>query len=242
MIFYRRLSLIKAISFDLDDTLYSNAPIMRATEEKMVEYFSVALASFSTTIDQPRSFTYRYWFTFRQQALKNNPELIHDVAALRLVSYTLGMEALGITPIVAKDLAQKALAYFTRERSAFELPEKTHEFLQQLSENIPLIAITNGNVDVEAIGIKKYFSAVYHAADGLKQKPNSQMFDLACKNINISPKALLHVGDCGRADIAGAMRAGCQAAWLPKYDVGKPLTVLPHIELNHVDELLTFIN
>ena len=90
MIFYRRLRPFKAISFDLDDTLYSNGPIMRTTEEKMIEYFSVALASFSVVNGQKKSFSHHYWFTFRQHALKNNPDLIHDVAALRYVFYTLG--------------------------------------------------------------------------------------------------------------------------------------------------------
>ena len=36
MKFYRRLANIKAISFDLDDTLYSNRPVMVAIEKKMI--------------------------------------------------------------------------------------------------------------------------------------------------------------------------------------------------------------
>jgi HAD superfamily hydrolase (TIGR01549 family) len=240
MIFYRRLTPFKAISFDLDDTLYSNGPIMRTTEERMIEYFSVSLAQFSDVNGQQISFSYHYWSSFRQQALNNTPALVHDVAALRLVSYTLGMQALGMPLAEAQSKAHAALTYFTCERSAFSLPESTHDFLQKLAEKIPLVAITNGNVDVEAIGIKKYFSSIYHAGKGIKQKPDSQMFDLACQKLNISTAQLLHVGDCGRADIAGAIKAGCQAAWLPRYTIGKPLTVLPHIQLTHVDELLTF--
>jgi putative hydrolase of the HAD superfamily len=215
---------------------------MRTTEEKMIEYFSASLASFSVVDGQKKSFSHRYWFTFRQHALKNNPDLIHDVAALRYVCYTLGIQALGLPLAEAQNKAHAALAYFTCERSAFRLPESTHVFLQKLAEQIPLVAITNGNVDVAAIGIKKYFSSIYHAGKGIKQKPDSQMFDLACRKLNISTAQLLHVGDCGRADIAGAIKAGCQAAWLPRYTIGKPLTVLPHIQLTHVDELLTLHN
>ncbi len=242
MIFYRRLTHFKAISFDLDDTLYSNAPIMRATGLKMVEYFSRSFASFRDVNHQPISFSHHYWLAFRQQALQINPELVHDVAALRLVSYTLGIQALGIPLPEAKIQAKLALDYFTRERSSFILPDKTHLFLQELSDNLPLVAITNGNVDVEAIGLKQYFTAIYHAGNGVKQKPDSQMFNLACQNLNISPDQLLHVGDCGRADISGAIKAGCQAAWLPSYKIGRPVTVLPHIQLEQVDELLNFIN
>jgi len=241
MIFYRRLTPFKAISFDLDDTLYSNAPIMQATELKMIEYFSRSFASLAKVNCQNISFSNRYWFTFRQQALGINPDLRHDVAALRLVCYTLGIQALGVSLIEAKEQARLALEYFTRERSAFSLPENTHLFLQQLAKSLPLVAITNGNVDVEAIGLKKYFTSIYHAGNGVKQKPDSQMFNLACQKLNIRPGQLLHVGDCGHADISGAVKAGCQAAWLSSYKVGKPLKILPHIKLEHVDELLNLV-
>ena len=67
------------------------------------------------------------------------------------------------------------------------------------------------------------------------------MFDRVCQQLNILPSELLHVGDCGLADIHGALEAGCQTAWLPHYGVGKSLKQLPHIELNDVSELLQLL-
>jgi len=92
------------------------------------------------------------------------------------------------------------------------------------------------------LGISKYFQHIYHAGwqqDGqlLKQKPASDMFTLACQELAIKPQQLLHVGDCGRADIQGALIAGCQTAWLSCYDVGKPISVLPHIEISSPSQL-----
>ena len=63
------------------------------------------------------------------------------------------------------------------------------------------------------------------------------MFNLACEKLAIAPAQLLHVGDCGCADIQGAINAGCQTAWISCFDVGKPLTVLPNIELSDISEL-----
>ena len=37
---YRRLQSVKAISFDLDDTLYSNYPVMIAANKGMARYFA----------------------------------------------------------------------------------------------------------------------------------------------------------------------------------------------------------
>jgi putative hydrolase of the HAD superfamily len=242
MKFYKGLSTIKAISFDLDDTLYSNKPVMQAIEKKMIAYFS-GLAIF-THLDniQPQTLDIHFWYHFRRQALLTKPDLVHDVVQVRLVSYRLGFLSLGLTETAATQQAQAALDYFIQLRSDFTVPEQSKKFLANLSKKYPLVAISNGNVDTKTLGISQYFKHIYHAgwqADGtlLKQKPAVDMFNVVCKQLAIEPLQLLHVGDCGRADIQGALLAGCQTAWFPCYGVGKPITVLPHIELNNLSQL-----
>ncbi len=238
MKFYRRLTPFKAISFDLDDTLYSNHEIMHAIEQKMIIYFAKELSEYKVTFNR------HYWFQFRQQILLIKPDFKHDVVALRYESYLFGLVALKIKHEKAKVVAQQALDYFISLRSDFIVPKASHDLLSNLSKKIPLIAISNGNVDTEALGIAQYFQFIYHAGYQvnsnnhlLRQKPESDMFTLACQQLNILPCQLLHVGDCGNADINGALNAGCQAVWLSCYSVGKPLTVLPHIELNKLSQL-----
>lgn len=236
---YRRLSTIKAISFDLDDTLYSNKPVMLAIEKNMIAYFANLPV---LQAKQPNELNHHFWYTFRSQATITQPDLAHDVVKVRLVTYRLGFIALGLSEQAADHEAQAALDYFITLRSNFIVPETSKTLLERLSKKYPLVAISNGNVDTQVLNISKYFQYIYHAgwqADGtlLRQKPCVDMFDLACQQLSISPSQLLHVGDCGRADIQGALRAGCQTAWLSCYDVGKPITVLPHIALSKLSEL-----
>jgi len=238
MQFYRRLKAFKAISFDLDDTLYNNRPIMLAIEKKMVSYFAEQLSAYKLT------FSRRYWSKFRREAIQHNADLNHDVVQVRFESYRLGLLALGITDDKAVIQAQAAVDYFISLRSDFIVPKASHDLLAMLSEHFPLVAISNGNVDTKALGIDKYFQYIYHAGfqtkmDNLllKQKPEIDMFSLVCQQLAIEPQELLHVGDCGFADIHGALNAGCQTAWLPHYGVGKPLNQLPHIELSNLQEL-----
>ena len=245
MKFYRRLTSIKAISFDLDDTLYSNKPVMLAINKKMVAYFSLLPALQNKFPEQQQSLNARFWFQFRQQALSHQPNLVHDVVQVRLVSYRLGLLALGLDIDTAEQEAQAALDHFIELRSDFSVPKASHDLLAALSKEYPLVAISNGNVDTKRLGIDHYFQHIYHAgyqANGhlLKQKPESDMFIKACAQLAIKPEELLHVGDCGRADIQGALIAGCQAAWVSGYNVGKPITVLPHIELTSVCQLQQF--
>lgn len=237
MKFYRRLSPIKAISFDLDDTLYANAPIMVSTEAKMVEYFTEHFSDGLTHGNTNLILDQQYWWPFRVQAITKQPSLSDDVVAIRLESYFLGACSLGFSKNQAKEKAQHAVDYFSLARSQFVVPQVSHQLLEKLALHYPLVAISNGNVDTKAIGIDHYFQHVFHALKGVKQKPNAEMFQLACAKLSLKPPQMLHVGDCGRADIQGAIAAGCQTAWLPLYQVGKPLTVLPHIELSSISEL-----
>lgn len=259
MQFYRRLTAVKAISFDLDDTLYNNRPIMQAIEKKMLAYFIEVFAALLSdvspeltpeqTLEPKPVFDGRFWAPYRQQAIKENSELSHDVVRVRYETYRLGFLAHNVSVEEAKQHAQAGLDYFIRLRSNFTVPKASHDLLANLSKQFPLVAISNGNVNTKTLGIDHYFQHIYHAGfqsdDGptesehlLRQKPAADMFTLVCQQLDILPEELLHVGDCGYADIHGALNAGCQTAWLPHYGVGKALNQLPHIEISNVSQLL----
>ena len=255
---YRRLTEIKAISFDLDDTLYNNRPIMLAIETKMTAYFATRFAALLPNVNA--TFNRKFWAPYRQQAIGINQDVAHDVVRLRLESYRLGFIAHKLSNEISKKEAKAGLDYFISLRSDFTVPHESLELLEALSKKYPLVAISNGNVDTKAIGIAQYFKHIYHAGyqgvgnhglevDGslnceclLRMKPATDMFDVVCKQLDILPEQLLHVGDCGVADIHGALNAGCQSAFLSKYGVGKPLKQLPHIALTNISQLRTLVN
>ncbi|MEI6895854.1 MAG: HAD family hydrolase [Colwellia sp.] len=255
MQFYRRLSQIKAISFDLDDTLYNNRPVMQAIEKKMLSYFADKFAVLLPELPPP--FHFKFWQPFRAQAITADNDISHDVVQLRFETYRLGFIAHKIPVAVAEPLAQEALAYFIHLRSDFTVPQASYDLLARLGKAYPLVAISNGNVDTKVLGIDHYFRYIYHAGfqlerphgvvggipavSLLKQKPAVDMFTEVCQQLAILPQELLHVGDCGFSDIHGALNAGCQTAWLPRYGVGKALRQIPHIELNKVSDLLGLI-
>lgn len=231
---YRRLLPVKAISFDLDDTLYSNYPVMMAANAGMASYFA-SVPALQSVLSQCQDVN--FWFFHRARAIKQQPALKHDVTALRIESYYLGFLALNFPADEARLQAKAAMAEFVLLRSNIVVPQSIHDMLAALAEKYPLAAISNGNVDTRAIGLDGYFQGIYHAGKGIRQKPALDMFALACEKLAIKPGELLHVGDCGRADIFGAAAAGCQSAWFPAFGIGKPLTVLPDIELTDVGEL-----
>ena len=245
MKFYRSLNTIKAISFDLDDTLYSNRPVMVATEAAMPGFFQQLLSgqklSEQKFADFPKAqaitFDKHFWREFRITAYRSNQALGDDVTALRLATYTAGIESLGATREQAVKLAEQAMAFFITKRCDFTVPAASIELLSTLRQHMPVVAISNGNVDTKAIGLDQHFDFIYHAGNGMAKKPAGDLFAKASQDLALPAQHILHVGDCGYADIVGALRAGFQAAWLSCYDIGKPIRVLPHIELSEVTQL-----
>lgn len=236
MRFYRRLSSFKAISFDLDDTLYDNHPVISKAEDELQKHL-IAAAPECAALGRD------FWWQHRNVCLSNQPELCHDVTALRLACMQSGIKALGYNTVQAKQKAEQAFDHFLAHRNNFVVPDSVKTLLANLQKKFPLVAISNGNVGIDDIGIGEYFQYRYFAGGGNLQKPENDMFHQACQDLNISTGQLLHIGDCTHADIYGALSAGCQTIWINNNEFGihkKPLKVLPSAEFHYVEQLQIF--
>ena len=54
-------------------------------------------------------------------------------------------------------------------------------------------------------------------------------------DLAIAPHELLHIGDNSRADVGGALNAGCQAVWLQPEQ--QQSLVLPQLQINDLQQL-----
>ncbi|WKE65575.1 HAD-IA family hydrolase [Gallaecimonas kandeliae] len=231
MIHYRPLGPIAAISFDLDDTLYDNRPVIQAAEDKLYAW----LAERVKLREDSRS----YFQQWRQRVLKEKPALRHDATASRHQALLLGLKALGVPQ--AQVLADAAMGHFLAWRSEGDIAPEVHQMLAYLSGRRPLIAISNGNADVERLGLGQYFKASFHAGGSRRMKPDPDLFVAAAQHLKLTPKAILHIGDHLDDDIQGALLAGYQAAWynpkghsLRQHPRGR---LLPHFEFGALDSL-----
>ncbi|MFI3246908.1 MAG: HAD-IA family hydrolase [Ferrimonas sp.] len=205
MQFYRRLHPIQAISFDLDDTLYANGPILQHAEQQLLHWLS-RLGSAPQLGDE------RWWLQQKRWQQQNAPELMNDPTALRLRTLQAGLTALHIEAAEAK--AQLAMAAFLQWRNAIVVMPEIIALLQALARRYALAVITNGNADVQQFLPQVPFQVVLAANATTLAKPASQMFEQCCQQLNVVPSALLHVGDHPVTDVMGAQHAGCQSAWL----------------------------
>lgn len=236
---YLRPHSFSAISFDLDDTLYDNAPIIRAAEQSLLEFLNYRYP-------ETQRWQRTDWLELKKRLIQNHPELAHDTTAARLIMLEQGLLGLGYSRGESEEGANAGLNHFLAERSAFTVSKPVIKLLETLSEQYPLIGITNGNVDAEKIGLGSVLDFVLHPGQGTRMKPYPDMFYSACRRLDIPLHYLLHIGDSHSSDVVGARRAGCQAIWLnPGFgrqilqQAGHPL---PQIEIERLEELDSLVN
>nr|WP_105570508.1 5-amino-6-(5-phospho-D-ribitylamino)uracil phosphatase YigB [Cronobacter sakazakii] len=238
MYFYRPLGAIAALTFDLDDTLYDNRPVIARTEQETLAFmqrYHPRLSAF-TAADLHRVRT-----ALRQQ----EPEIYHDVTEWRRRAIEQVMLEAGLSAHEASEGANEAMLNFARWRSRIEVPEENLEALQQLAKKWPLVAITNGNAEPEQFGLGGLFQFVLRAGPHGRAKPYSDMYHLAAQKLGVAPEAILHVGDDLTTDVAGAIRSGVQACWINLLD-GDLMQIddsrlLPHLEISRLASLTSLI-
>jgi putative hydrolase of the HAD superfamily len=232
---YRPLSPIFAMTFDLDDTLYDNYSVMLHLEEQFIQWLNQH-AAFAAP------WTRQEWTSLRQSVIRGRSELKHDMSALRVATIKEGLLKRSVPSERIDPLCELAMQKVYEWRNSVVIPTSTHALLSKLSERYPLVAITNGNVDCNAIGLGRYFKHVFQAGpDGLA-KPDSTMFHKAAGVLSLQPNQILHVGDHLISDVDGAHRAGFQSAWLNitgrTLRHGIKVATLPSIEIDDLDLLL----
>jgi HAD superfamily hydrolase (TIGR01549 family) len=227
---YRALSPIKVISFDLDDTLYDNRPIIANA--------IAAQQAFLANIDAWKQQPGDYWRYCREQYAKLHPEITYDVTRWRQQALLWGMQQLALDN--AEQLAANAYKIFADARSNIEVSEQVLELLSNLRKHYKVIAITNGNADVAKFNLRNSFDLVLQAGPHGQAKPQSDMFHTAAQQLDVALHEILHVGDSLDSDIQGANNAGCQSVWLNNQTLVERYKGLPHIEIASIDALAVF--
>ena len=143
------LKIIQAITLDLDDTLWPVWPAIQraevALENWLNQHAPMAAALFANASVRDE---------IRGHVVRTRPELKHNLSAVR-------KEAIRTTLYRAKEnplLAEAAFEVFYAERNRVDLFDDAILALEFLSARFPVVALSNGNADIERIGIKPFFA------------------------------------------------------------------------------------
>lgn len=191
---------IRAVLFDLDDTLYERRVAFKSWATHFVgEHGSLLTASqIASTISELETLDangYGDRYRFVAELTKQFPTVTGSPDEI-LEQFRVGfVEQLALAPGV-------------------------RILLQTLKTNdIPFGIITNGSTipqtrKIKRLGLDAFTDCIFISeAFGVK-KPDATIFHAAAKCLNICPESILFVGDHLENDIIGANQAGMQTAWL----------------------------
>lgn len=222
------LTLIKAITLDLDDTLWPIWPTIERAE-KVLDHWLIQHAPVTAVLfGNP---TARH--EIREQVTHSHPDLKHDLSAQRRETIRQALLRSGDDPL----LAEPAFEIFFAERNRVTLFDDALQTLAFLSSRFPLVALSNGNADIHRIGIGKYFKASISAQQFGVGKPDPRIFHAAASAAEVRPDEVLHVGDDAALDMLAALNCGMQTVWVNRADHLWTHATEPHETVTTLTEL-----
>ena len=223
---------IHVITFDLDNTLWDVTSVIISAERTMREWLDEQVPEFN-----PR-FSREAMAQLRDQVVAAQPELAHDVSALRKAVLERAMRVLGLGYEEARSRAEAAFAVFFEARQRVVFFEGALSAIEELAGAYRLGALTNGNADVGRIGLDAYFSFAFSSADVGVSKPAPDMFQAALRHCRIDAREAIHVGDNLVDDILGAGSLGIHTIWTNHTRELAPEDAhTPSVTVEHLDEL-----
>lgn len=223
---------LRCVTFDLDDTLWECGPLLEAAEEA----FYVWLENNYPRISE--RYTLAELVTHRRGHFRRFPEMEHDLTYLR----RRWLEQLADGFGYGADLVEDGFRVFWEHRNAVTVFDEAHALLEGLREHYAVGAITNGNADVQYIGIGHYFDFVITAAQAGAAKPKAEIFHAALAAAGVDAAQALHVGDDPVRDVAGAAAVGMRTVWVNVDDRPWPGGPPPDAEIRTLDELAPLLD
>jgi len=192
-------SMIRAVLFDLDGTLYDRDAVVEAVTHEQVDTF------YGRFGDADRGALVSRLLALDDHGYARRADVYRTLLA--------GME---VDAALAADLEAHFWDCYCRH-CAF--PEDAADTLRQLrASGRKLALVTNGPIcwqsrKLRTLGLEDYFDAVLISeAEGIA-KPDPRIFVLAIERLGVTASDAMFVGDHPEIDIAGARDAGLVAVW-----------------------------
>ncbi|WP_421621017.1 HAD family hydrolase [Alkalilimnicola ehrlichii] len=220
---------IRAVTFDLDFTLWDLEHVIQRAEQRMQRFLAARYPRVSEHFDEEAM------RRLRLRMAEEHPELRINVSAMRRAS----LRRIALTCGYGEDMVEAAFHVFMEGRHEVVPYDDVAPTLTALRRHYRIGALTNGNADVNRLALGEYFDFSVSAVEVGAAKPSRIIFEAACHRAGIPPGEMVHVGDEVHSDVLGAVRFGMGAVWLNRRGEPWPedLERLPHVELADLSRL-----
>ena len=222
---------IKAVIFDLDDTLWPLIPLIFDAEQALYDWLQVHTPKVTAR------FSLSDMRQIRHELVPTNPRFSYDLWALRSAVLTHAFTEVG------ENVAQveAAMQVFEAARSSVAMYPDVLPSLAQLQERFVLGSISNGFANLQQIGLASIFKVSLAAHQFGCAKPDPRLFLAACKALDVQPIEALYVGDDLWLDVQGAQQAGLQAGWMNRSNKECTAEIVPEVICRDLYDLCTHL-
>ena len=205
----------EAVLFDLDDTLidfqYSRRQGLRAVQNLVSALLSVSLEELELAHEKQLQKNYGLTLTGNQSDEDARLERWRSI----FNHYKIRTDEAII--------AEVSVVYSTTQRANARLVPGVSELLAILRDRVKVAIISNGKSSVQRQKLESFrvelgdFNTILISEEVGVSKPDLAIFQLALKELQVSSRHAIMVGDSWENDIVPSIRCGLTAFWLNRY-------------------------
>ncbi len=227
------ISKIRAITLDLDDTLWPIWPTIARAELALSDWLSHRAPGAAAVFADPLARV-----ELRKGVVLANPDFGHDLSAFRREMIRCALHRADEDTA----LADPAFEVFFDARMQVDLFEDARPALAFLAARYPIVALSNGNADVGRVGLGEFFAASLSAQAFGVAKPDPRIFHAGASAAGVPSEAILHIGDDAALDVLGALEAGMQTVWVNREAKPWAHEAQPHLSVASLMELCVLLD
>ena len=229
-----RLKDIKAISFDVDGTLWDFNEVARRALAAVLEELERADPEAAEMLDVG---------TFQEIRDRVHEELRGKVTDLNVIRRQGFKQALSDVGRPNDELGSHLCDVYMWHRDAGRKPfPDVPPTFRELGQRFTLGLVSNGNCHAGALGLGDLVTFEVFAQDhGGIEKPDPRLFQIALETAGCTARELLHVGDSVENDVAGARKAGIRSVWVNRNGGQASGSARPDLEISTLRQLLRIL-
>ena len=211
------LGELRAVAFDLDNTLWDVGPVIVRAEQRLQEWLREHCPRITErlSIEEMRA--------ARERLARSEPHNAHDFTYLRITALAAHARECGY----GEGVAERAFEVFFAARNELQPYADVQPALERLRARYTLASLSNGNADLERIGLARLFSISLNARQIGAAKPHPRCFEQLVRDLRLEPRNILYVGDDPFLDVAASRAAGLRTAWMNRSHAPWPVTLEP---------------